>query len=324
VRDVAVANVLPVKGRAIGYFFNGEGSPALDPAKAPTFWLHSISPTYFQTMTIPLIRGRAFTAADTAASHPVGIINEAMARRFWPDAHLIATRLTLTLSADEQPREIVGVARDTPSFIGENQPEPMLYIAFAQRPAHVQSSDVGTRIQMSFMLRTIGDPLSAIPAVRHAAAQVDPEMPVSDIELLDNTLGRAFQYPRAFSLLLGVFAGAAILLAAIGIYGVMAYGVTRRTSEIGVRMALGAVPGDVVRMVLRETILLAVAGIVIGIPITLWLTRLTKSFLFGLEPNDPMVLAVAVGSLLAVCALAGWLPARRAARIDPTVALRYE
>jgi ABC-type antimicrobial peptide transport system permease subunit len=129
---------------------------------------------------------------------------------------------------------------------------------------------------------------------------------------------------RLLAHLSGFLGALALLLACIGLYGVMAYGVTRRTSEIGVRMALGAVPGDVVRMVLRETILLAVGGIAIGIPAALWLTKLTKSFLFGLEPNDPMVLAVAVISLLAVCALAGWLPARRAARIDPTVALRYE
>jgi len=175
----------------------------------------------------------------------------------------------------------------------------------------------------SVIVRTQGDPASLTPALRRAIAGVNPDVLVG-VRTLTSQIESSLVRERLLAHLSGFFGGLAVLLACIGLYGVMAYGVTRRTSEIGVRMALGAVPGDVVRMVLRETLLLAGCGIAIGLPVSLWLTRLTRAFLFGLEPNDPTVLVATVLGLLAVCLLAGWLPARRAARIDPTSALRCE
>jgi ABC-type antimicrobial peptide transport system permease subunit len=172
------------------------------------------------------------------------------------------------------------------------------------------------------IVRTQGDSIALAPAIRQALMSIHPDIFV-DIRTLTSQIESSLVRERLLAHLSGFLGGLALLLACIGLYGVMAYGVTRRTSEIGLRMALGAAPGDVMRMVLRESILLAVCGIAIGIPVALWLTGLTKSFLFGLEPNDPIVLGAALLSLLLVCALAGWLPARRAARIDPTVALRH-
>lgn len=173
------------------------------------------------------------------------------------------------------------------------------------------------------MARTEGDPAGLAAALRRAVISVHPDIFV-DAHTLTSQIEDSLVRERLLADISGFLGGLAILLACVGIYGAMAYGVTRRTSEIGVRMALGAVPGDVVRMVLREALLLALSGLAIGFPVAFWLTRLTRDFLFGLEPDDPAVLAAAGTLLLLVSALAGWLPAWRAARIDPTTALRYE
>jgi len=191
---------------------------------------------------------------------------------------------------------------------------PMAYYPWRQvQPARLNA----------VVVRTAGDPAALAAALRRAVASVHPDIFV-DARTLTSQIEGSLVRERLLAHLSGFLGALAMLLACIGIYGVMAYGVTRRTSEIGVRMALGAVPGDVVRMVLREAVLLAVCGMAVGMPAALWLARLTGSFLFGLQPYDPAILAAAGASLLLVCALAGWLPAFRAARIDPTAALRYE
>ena len=173
------------------------------------------------------------------------------------------------------------------------------------------------------IVRTVGDPAALAAAMRRAVTSVHPDI-FTDARTLTSQIEGSLVRERLLAHLSGFLGALAMLLACIGIYGVMAYGVTRRTSEIGVRMALGAVPRDVVRMVLRETLALAVSGMVIGMPVALWLARITRDFLFGLQPNDPAILVAAGISLLMVCALAAWLPAWRAARIDPATALRHE
>ncbi len=173
------------------------------------------------------------------------------------------------------------------------------------------------------IVRTQGDPAAFAVPLRKAVASVHPDLFV-DAQTLSSQIQGSLVRERLLAHLSGFLGVLAMLLACIGIYGVVAYGVTRRTSEIGIRMALGAKRGDVVRMVLGESLLLAVSGIAIGAPVALWLSGLTRSFLFGLESNNPTVLALAVLSLLCVCVLAGWIPARRASRIEPTAALRYE
>ena len=323
VQSAAAAIVLPFNG-ANDVTFAREGAAAATGKDTNDALYTAVSDGYFRTMRIPLVRGREFTDRDVVSAPWVAVISETMARRFWPDGDPIGKRLTLHLAADEQPREIVGIARDTPSFIGEHQPQPVLYIAFAQRPAHVQSSHAGTRIQMAFMLRTTGDPLGAIPAVRRAAAQADPEMPVSNVELLEKTLGRAFQYPRAFSLLLSVFAGAAMVLAAIGIYGVMAYGVAQRTREIGIRIALGASGTQVIRLVLRGATMMLAAGVGAGMAGSFAVTRLLASLLWQIKPTDAPTFAASAGLILLVGVAASVVPAMRVLAVDPTIALRSE
>jgi predicted permease len=267
---------------------------------------------YFKAAGIPLRMGRFFTGREGSPTAHIAIVNEEVVRRYFAGRNPIGQRFGF----GDTPTaiEIVGVVADAKYNDLRQESTPMAYYPWQQvMPARLNS----------VIVRTRGNPASLMPALRQAVTAIRPDLFV-EARTLNSQIESSLVRERLLAHLSGFLGGLAMLLACIGLYGVMAYGVTRRTSEIGVRMALGAVPGDVIGMVLRETILLAVSGIVIGIPIALWLTKLTKSFLFGLEPNDPMVLAAAVVSLLVVCALAGWLPARRAARIDPTVALRYE
>jgi putative ABC transport system permease protein len=177
---------------------------------------------------------------------------------------------------------------------------------------------------MAYVLRTAGNPLNAVPAIRRAAAEVDPDMPVSDIETLEDTLGRSIQYPRYMSLLVGVFAMAAILLAAIGIYGVMAFGVAQRTREIGVRMALGSRSTQVLFLVLRQAVAMLAVGVAVGVAGSLTVTRLLGSLLWQITPTDPPTFAASAGLIVLVGLAASLIPAIRALTIDPTSALRTE
>jgi predicted permease len=275
-------------------------------------------------MHTALVGGREFNERDVASASWVTVINETMARRYWPQGEAIGKRLTLNLAADEQPREIVGVVRDTPSYIGEEHPAPALYVPFAQMAPHTPSSYAGTRVRMAYVLRTAGNPLNAVPAIRRAAAEVDPDMPVSDIETLEDTLGRSIQYPRYMSLLVGVFAMAAILLAAIGIYGVMAFGVAQRTREIGVRMALGSRSTQVLFLVLRQAVAMLAVGVAVGVAGSFTVTRLLGSLLWQITPTDPPTFAASAGLIVLVGLAASLIPAIRALTIDPTSALRTE
>jgi predicted permease len=282
------------------------------PQESRQLALTYVGPDYFKAVGIPLRAGRSFTERDGIASGQVAIVNEELARRYFAGKNPIGQRFGFGDSPDEI--EIVGVVADAKYSDLRQEFIPMAYYSWRQ----VMSARLNTVI-----VRTVGDPAALAAALRGAVTDVDPDIFV-DARTLTSQIDGLLVRERLLAYLSGFLGALALLLACIGIYGVMAYGVTRRTSEIGVRMALGAVPRDVIGMVLRETVLLAVAGIAIGVPVALWLTRLTRSFLFGLQPNAPAVLMAAATSLLAVCALAGWVPAWRAARIDPTTALRYE
>jgi predicted permease len=271
-----------------------------------------IGPDYFKAAGIPLRVGRSFTERDGSSSAQVAIVNEELARRYFRGRNPIGQRYGMGDSADQI--EIIGVVADAKYNDLRQEFIPMAYYPWRQvMPARLNAA----------IVRSLNDPAALAAAVRRAVTSVHPDIFV-DARTLTSQIEGSLVRERLLAHLSGFLGALALLLACIGIYGVIAYGVTRRTSEIGVRMALGAVPGVVVRMVLRETLLLALAGIAIGAPVAFWLARLSRSFLFGLQPNDPAVLVAAGSSLLAVCALAGWLPARRAARIDPTTALRYE
>jgi len=271
-----------------------------------------IGPDYFDAAGIPLRMGRTFTSRDGSPSMQVAVVNEEVVRRYFAGRNPIGQRYGFGDSPDQI--EIVGVVADAKYNDLRQEATPMAYYPWPQvMPARLNAA----------VVRTQGDPAALSAALRRAVTSVHPDIFI-DARTLTSQIEGSLVRERLLAHLSGFLGALAMLLAWVGIYGVMAYGVARRTSEIGVRMALGAVPRDVVRMVVRESLLLAVSGIALGLPVAFWLTRFTRSFLFGIEPNDPVVLVAAGTSLLLVCALAGWLPASRAAHIDPTTALRYE
>ena len=271
-----------------------------------------IGPDYFQASGIPLRLGRTFTERDGKSSAQVAIVNEELVRRYFDGGNAIGQRYTIGDSPEQI--EIIGVVADAKYNDLRQEIIPMAYYPWRQvMPARLSA----------IIVRTQGDPAKLTAALRAAVTSVHPDIFV-EARTLTSQIDGSLVRERLMAHLSGFLGGLAMLLACIGIYGVMAYGVTRRTSEIGVRMALGAVPEDVVWMVLREGALLALCGIAIGVPVAYWLTRLTAGFLFGLQPNDPFVMFGSAIALLGVCGIAGWLPAWRASRIDPTVALRWE
>jgi putative ABC transport system permease protein len=279
-----------------------------------------ISPEYFATLGVPLRQGRAFDEHDTLGTEPVAIVNETMARRFWPDESPIGKRFAT--DEDGKPAAhsltIVGVAGDVKHRGLENDIRPEFYLPHAQVDYNSFS------IPSYLIVRAAGDPSSLAPAVRRAVYSVDPGMPAAEVRTMESLLDEMVAQRRLRMMLLAAYAGLALLLAAVGIYGVIAYFVTQRTAEIGVRMALGAQAGDVLRFVLRQGMGLALAGVGIGVITSFAATRLMKSLLFGVSATDPLTFATVALLLILVSLFACYLPARRATKVDPLVALKRE
>jgi putative ABC transport system permease protein len=278
----------------------------------------------FSTLHAPLLRGRDFTDRDAASAPWVTVINQTMARTFWPNEDPIGKHITLDLVPEEQPREIVGIVGDIKVSRTQTKPQAAMYVPHAQRPLRYRGPTQWTRIYMAYLVRPSGSIHSLIPALRKAAAEIDPNRPIEKFQTMDELLAEQVQEPRYYTLLLSIFAGIATLLATVGIYGVMAHSVAQRTREIGIRMALGAQWRDVLKLVLWNALLLIGSGLVVGLGGSFALTRLIASRLWGVTATDPATFA-SVAILLAVIALlATFIPAHRAVRVDPTVALRYE
>jgi putative ABC transport system permease protein len=274
-----------------------------------------VQPNYFQTMGIPLLQGRAFTAQDGRDSPRVAIVNETFVKRYFPNADPIGKRFTF---GDGGPNArwiaIVGVVRDTKRQ-GVDQPIRIeSWMPLAQSPAR----------SMEVVLRTTGDPLALGNAAREAVWSIDRDLPIPRMQTVEQNLSTRVAQRRLNMLLLGLFASVALVLAAVGIYGVMNYTVTQRTNEIGIRVALGAQTRDVLRLVVGEGMILALLGVVIGLVMTFAFTRLMASLLFGVSASDPLTFAAIAALLFGVALLACWIPARRATEVDPMVALRYE
>ena len=303
--------------------FTIDGRPATD-GEVPSANYSPITPNFFQTMRIPTLRGRDFTMHDTASSQWVVIINETMAKRYWPNEDPIGKHIRLDLSPDEQPREIIAIVHDTPTNPLQTKQDPVLYTPFFEMPPRTVGAWRGFRLQLTFLLRTQGDPMRILPAARKAIAELDPNRPLSNVRTEEDLLGIQVQYPRYYSMLLSLFAFVATVLAAVGIYGVMAYAVEQRTREIGIRMALGAGGWDVLSLVLRQGVWLVAAGLIVGIGGALALTRFISSELWEVEATDPLTFVSVSLLLVAVAILACLIPTRRAVRVDPTIALRYE
>jgi putative ABC transport system permease protein len=313
VRSAGLVTALPITGGASTDFMI-EGRPAPPANDEPSADIRSVDIPYFRTMEIPLIAGREFTEADNSTARRVMVINQAMARQYWPRENPIGQSVTMKDWGPPLTGEIVGVVGDVKTNGLDEAVGPMIYWPHFQFP----------QIFNTIVVRSEGDPLRLVSAVKAAIWAVNKNQPISKIETLEQVLSESLARRRLYMILLGVFAGAALLLAGVGIYGMVSYSVSQRIREMGIRIAVGAERGDVLRLVLGQGAKVALCGIVIGIAATLGLTRLMTSLLFGVSATDPLTF-VGVASLLTVVALgASFLPARRAMRVDPMVALRHE
>jgi putative ABC transport system permease protein len=319
VSALSTVQPLPLAGSNIRVGFNIEGRPNPSGRDYPyDTRLFLVGADYFRTLGIALRQGREFTARDGLYAPQVAIINEAFARRFFPDQNPLGQRINPTISADERPlpmREIIGVVADARSRNLSQAPEPEVYLHLPQCPA------TGS---FTLLLRTRSDAQYLTGFVREAVAKLDRQVPLSQVRTFDYYLSETLARPRFNSLLLGVFAGVALLLMVIGLYGVIAYSVTQRTPEIGVRLALGARGGDIFKLIIGQGLKLVLLGIVLGLGGALALTRWLSSLLFGVSAHDPLTFSVIALLLMVVALLACFVPARRATRVDPLVALRYE
>jgi putative ABC transport system permease protein len=318
VRSAAVTNWIPLvrQGDSIG--FNIEGRPDPGRGKSPIVVTRVVSPHYFQTMGIRLLQGREFNEQDRSDSPRVIVINETMARRYWPDEDPTGKRITPGPADSRNPDDwltIVGVVNDVRQFELNAEPKPQMYISYIQ---------AGFFAPRHLVVSTQVEPRSLASTVRNTVWEIDKDQPVSNISTMEETLSESIARQRFSTLLLSIFAAVALALAAVGIYGVMSYSVAQRSSEIGLRMALGAQTSDVLKLVIGQGMRLAIVGVMIGLVATFGLTRLIESLLFGVSATDPLTFIVISLLLTTVALMACWIPARRAAKVDPMVALKYE
>src|SRR5437660_4418431 len=317
---------VPLEG-GYGLPFIIAGRPLKDaPSHGGGGWL-TVSPGYFEVFRIAMKRGRSFTDRDDAQGPPVVIINESFAKQFLKDGDPLAERLIIGKSfmrefASEQPRQIVGVASDVRDGGLNRDPQPAMYVPQAQIPDAANALNVRLT-PIAWVVRTRMSPYAASATVQEQLRQVTG-LPVSDVRSMEDVVSRSVSRQQFNMLLMTVFASSALLLAAIGIYGLMAYSVEQRTQEIGIRLALGANTGDVRRMVIRQGMRLAVVGLMIGLASSFGLARVMANLLFGVTPRDPLVFTAAPLLLAAVAFIGVYLPARRAVRVDPVIALRAE
>jgi putative ABC transport system permease protein len=316
VKSVAGIDVLPLSNGNVSSRFLIEGAPFVPLADRPYAGLRVVTPDYFQTMSIPNLKGRSFTEQDRENTPRVIIVNEALASRYWPNENPIGKRLLLFEEGQGKQEwlEIVGVVGNVRHKAIEMESMEEVYLPYNQSPGNF----------MNLVVRTTSDPASMAPAIRGQVLSVDKDQPVSDIMTMDQRVAKSVAAKRFVMFLLGAFSILALGLASVGIYGVMAYLVTQRTQEIGVRMALGAQKRDVLKLVVRKGMALAIIGAAIGLVASLALTRLMRSLLFEVTPTDWLTFVTASTVLLIAALLASYIPARRATKVDPLTALRYE
>jgi putative ABC transport system permease protein len=326
VESAAAVNYPPASGQGWGLWFDIEEHAPTSPQEGPAAMVKAITPGYLRTMGISLVRGRAFTDQDGAGAPGVAIINQAGARKFWGEEDPIGTRVRMRdgREDDERSFEIVGVAKVVKQAGLDAEPEPILYMPYFQQAKKYVDWQVGFRMGIYFVARTRSDPWSMAPALRRAVWDVDPDQPIREQLTMEEQVGESLSARRFYARLLGSFAVVALVLASMGIYGVMSYSVSQRTHEIGVRMALGAERGKVLRRVVARGLLLTVAGVALGLAGSVALTRFISSQLYGVGTTDPVTFAGVSLLLVGVALAASYIPARRAAGVDPLTALRYE
>lgn len=320
VESAGLVTSLPLTGWNIGQPFTIDGR-TLSPDEATAANYQFTSPEYFRAMGMPLLRGRYFTEQDSSHSAPVTIINQAIARRFFPDEDPIGKHISISSLIPGQTkvgpavsREIIGVVGDVKESGLAEESSLEVYVSYLQNPL----------LETNLVVHTSGEPSGLVAAVRSQVLAVDKDQPVSEIKTMEQVLSESVAGRRFNMLLLGLFAMVALILAAVGIYGVISYSVTQRTHEIGVRMALGASATDVIKLVVGQGMILTATGVSIGLVAAFAVTRVMSSLLFGVSATDPMIFAVISLLLTGVALVASLVPARRAVKVDPMVALRYE
>ena len=316
VESAAATTELPFGSNFVPHNFVIEGRP-MEPGTEPEIYYRGISPGYLGTMGIPLLKGRRFTEQDREGAPSVGIINEALARELFPNENPIGQRFRWARRSVVYWITIVGVAGDVRPFGLEVAEQAAVYVPFMQERDW-------WRTWMFVTLKTATEPMSLAPAVKSRVAELAKTIPVADLRSMEDLMADSLAQRRAQFWLLGGFAAVAMLLAAVGIYGVLSFMVVQRTSEIGVRMALGARRADVLRMVIGQGMLLTIAGITLGVLGALALSRVMSSLLYEVNAADPLTFVVIAAVLTGVALAASFVPAFRATRVDPLTALRYE
>jgi putative ABC transport system permease protein len=313
VESVGATSILPTQG-GWGTTYAIEGRPKPEADKAPHAQVRVITPGYLKTMRYRLVRGREFTEEDRAGGTDVTLVNEAFARKTWPNDDAIGKRIIVDTPAGETNREIVGIVADVREFGPDSDIPDMMYFAARQRPQRA----------LSYVLRSTSDPAALANAVRAQLAAVDPTIPAFAVRTMRELIDLAEQANMIMPRLLVVFGSLALVLAVVGVYGVMSYSVSQRIHEVGVRMALGAQGRDIMQLMLRQGVTLAIVGVIVGLGLAALTTRALSFFLLGVSAFDPAVFAGASAALGGAAIVASYVPALRALRVDPLIALRHD
>ena len=312
VNSAAISTALPLSTSEAASSFTVEGQPPPADGSLPIANFRTVSPDYFQVLKIAMLRGRMFTDRDTKDSPGVALINQSMARSVFGNEDAIGKRLFI--GGSNQPNEIIGIVGDVRHSSLDQEPKPEMYVSYLQTPPPVYTLAVRTNIE----------PTNMVGAVRNEILSIDKDQPVSAVKTMNEMRAESMASLRFNTIALSIFAGLGLVLSAVGIYGVMAYSVGKRTHEIGIRMALGAQPGSVMRLVLGQGMLLVLIGVGIGLVVSFALTRIMANLLYGVSPRDPLTFIFVAVALALVALIANYLPARRATRVDPLLALREE
>jgi putative ABC transport system permease protein len=314
VDSAAATATLPLTGDNWGRSLTVEGHPVLSVGQAPVIQHTVVTPGYFHTMGIPVLMGRDFTDHDSKDAEKVTIVDERLAHEYWPNESPIGKRVRFGPPEDNEPwHTVVGVVGAVRHARLDVDTRKSVYLPHLQIPV----SGLSVVVQAK-------NPLNLVGALRGQIREMDPDLPLVDLLMMEEVVSQSVWQNRLYAILFSVFAGIAMLLAAVGIYGVMSYSVTQRTQEIGIRMALGAQVKDVLRLIVRGGLALSMIGVAIGLAGAFALTRLMRSLLFGVTPTDAVTFLAVSLMLLFVALLACYIPARRASKVDPLVALRYE
>ena len=324
VRSAGAINHLPLGGDIWGWSFSVEGRPIPAPGESPDAAYRVVLPGYFQAMGIPILRGRDIAGSDRLDAPGAIVINEFLANQQWPGENPLGKRITFD-DQDKDPQwlTVVGVIKNAVRSDWAAEPWGEVYMPYLQNRNYLEKASSHWEY-LTLVVRAKGDPAALTAAIRRAIASLDRNVTIAEVQTMERVVADATAQPRFYLLLLGTFAGTALILAALGIYGVMSYSVSRRTHEIGIRVALGADQSDVLRLVVREAMTVAVVGAGVGLAAALALTRLMRTLLYGVGSTDLLTFLAVPVVLMFVALAASYIPAHRATRIDPLTALRCD